>query len=712
VPVINNQKFSVFDERRRDNERGLLGWFKFNNLVSDISGNAGLASNAVGTAAPLVTYGDGVTGPSAIFTPVPAYVSLGNPSGWNLAFPGVTVCAWVKVPSTAGVQTIFGAWGGTTATDHLALWISAGQAYGAVGDGSTPESGFGAGSIATNQWTHIGFTWNASNRAYTIYINGAVVGTGTQTGNGIVTTSSANFLIGSQDTGGTRQLTGSVDDIRLYGVVLTTEEISAIYNKALAEQGAFQEGELPALRAAAVVPALSNARKGLVELGSWSISDDLPIIPRKRFISGKSFIPDNPPPSSNALEQQAAINSWATPDPLPTLASKVIQGVAAVSVPKTLQWLGVVLSAWLPLDASPVLARKLPPSLLAVRVDNPPTTTNALEQQAAINSWATPDPVPILASKFNPSLFAAALNPPNLRSWLSPVVASWQTTDPTPTLTLKLTPASVDAPPPLVRRDIPQVQPDALPTLSVKLVPQQVIVTSFPPFNLTWLPTVVSSWAAPDAQAPLAGKLNPAFESVPVNNPVFGKGYLSSQEQAIINWPPLPDPLPTLGAKIASLVPIVSSISANQTLDGLLQIATLVNYAPTYLPIGFGYVHTYTRKERKRIKKRFKELKNAQNVSPEEKAASLRALDSYLNIFSSPLSPAEEDAQAKGGLSLPAMQRALIPPDTSPVTSATVPLVPPSTTYANETDNASKDGFEWDDDGEEEELIQALLHIL
>ena len=49
-----------------------------------------------------------------------------------------------------------------------------------------------------------------------------------------------------------------------------------------------------------------------------------------------------------------------------------------------------------------------------------------------------------------------------------------------------------------------------------------------------------------------------------------------------------------------------ASVVGDQTLGGLTQTATAVNNSPTYIPIGFGYVHTYPEKKKRRAKKAIK----------------------------------------------------------------------------------------------------------
>src|SRR5258708_6475052 len=56
-----------------------------------------------------------------------------------------------------------------------------------------------------------------------------------------------------------------------------------------------------------------------------------------------------------------------------------------------------IIAAWAPLDPLPTLARKLPASFLAVRVDQPPRFSVAMA--AVATWWIPPDPIPILPKK-------------------------------------------------------------------------------------------------------------------------------------------------------------------------------------------------------------------------------------------------------------------------------------------------------------------------
>jgi len=140
-------------------------------------------------------------------------------------------------------------------------------------------------------------------------------------------------------------------------------------------------------------------------------------------------------------------------------------------------------------------------------------------------------------------------------------------------------------------------------------------------------------------------------------------------------------------------------LAAAQVLGSLTQIAELANFAPKYIPIGFGWVHTYSRKKRKKVKKQYKEAKKAPVVSPQEKAAALLVLQNYLNI----LNDAAPTVPTVGAMTLPQMQKALSTPQAEQqFKRELLKGLPP----------AILEHFEWDDDGEEEEIIQVLLHLL
>jgi hypothetical protein len=86
----------------------------------------------------------------------------------------------------------------------------------------------GATTLVTNQWQHISGTYDGTNM--TVYLNGVQDGQMAQTG-AIDYGTSEDLIFGSDGPAlNTESFTGLMDDIRIYGRCLSSNEIAAIYN--------------------------------------------------------------------------------------------------------------------------------------------------------------------------------------------------------------------------------------------------------------------------------------------------------------------------------------------------------------------------------------------------------------------------------------------------------------------------------------------------
>ncbi len=109
----------------------------------------------------------------------------------------------------------------------------------AIGDSSAPTVNFGTGDsgasdietiteLNLNEWTHVVASYNGSNTS--IYINGALDFVGTRTG--ALAYSTGDLEIGrNRDTppGQEGYFNGSIDNVRIWNITLTPEQISALY---------------------------------------------------------------------------------------------------------------------------------------------------------------------------------------------------------------------------------------------------------------------------------------------------------------------------------------------------------------------------------------------------------------------------------------------------------------------------------------------------
>ena len=81
-----------------------------------------------------------------------------------------------------------------------------------------------------NQWLHVVVVFDVTNRYIKVYKDGVMVSNNPISNPGDVQNSQANFIIGSYSYLGGSNLSGYLDDIRVYNRTLSAAEISALYN--------------------------------------------------------------------------------------------------------------------------------------------------------------------------------------------------------------------------------------------------------------------------------------------------------------------------------------------------------------------------------------------------------------------------------------------------------------------------------------------------
>jgi hypothetical protein len=133
-----------------------------------------------------------------------------------------TITAWIKPTSVAGTQTIFSK-GASASCFNYGMTLTAGllKARNTSNDRSL------AGTIVANQWQHVAIVF--TNAGAQGYINGVSVGSDASAG----TTScgDTNWIIGGRayNATTTENVSGQVDDIKIYQRALTATELAYLY---------------------------------------------------------------------------------------------------------------------------------------------------------------------------------------------------------------------------------------------------------------------------------------------------------------------------------------------------------------------------------------------------------------------------------------------------------------------------------------------------
>jgi hypothetical protein len=182
---------------------------------------------STGTAIGGVTYPTGKVGQAFSFNGSNAYISI--PDNNTLRPTSLTLEGWVWFSSIPSTGVIVSKTIGSAAFDSYLLWYQGGALHGMVGNATGP------GTIvdytwtpALNTWYHVAFASDATGQTETLYVDGAVVATASNT---TATGYDASpLLIGAEIENSTTQyfFPGFVDELTLYNRALSQSEIQTV----------------------------------------------------------------------------------------------------------------------------------------------------------------------------------------------------------------------------------------------------------------------------------------------------------------------------------------------------------------------------------------------------------------------------------------------------------------------------------------------------
>jgi hypothetical protein len=205
---------------------GLAAYFPFEESLRDASGN-GIVSTVNGT----LLYVPGRVGSNALYlaneanvlaspTAAANYVAVGSST---YIFPNrFSVSVWIcptKIVAATLIAFSTNA-GSASLTNSFTIFISSTTKVSSAISGVNSIAG---PTAVVNTWYHVVAIYNAG--SYTLYVDGTSYGSasGTFAQNG--------FMLGNQGTAATFPFAGYIDDLRIYNRLLTTSEITALYNQ-------------------------------------------------------------------------------------------------------------------------------------------------------------------------------------------------------------------------------------------------------------------------------------------------------------------------------------------------------------------------------------------------------------------------------------------------------------------------------------------------
>ncbi len=200
-----------------------IGHWKMNGDSTDSSVNGNNGADAS------MSYSAGKIGDAADFDGADSKISMGSPSIIdNIFSTGGTIAFWMNA-NTAGESdtgTLFN-------KGQYLLIMNSGTGslnFQQVFSGTNGNWTF---PINAGEYNHIAFVYDNSLTTNNpiVYVNGVlVIITKLATPTGVVTADDAGIMVIGNNTGATSTFDGQIDELRMYNKVLSTEEISAIYN--------------------------------------------------------------------------------------------------------------------------------------------------------------------------------------------------------------------------------------------------------------------------------------------------------------------------------------------------------------------------------------------------------------------------------------------------------------------------------------------------
>jgi hypothetical protein len=198
------------------NLTGLIIYFSFDNAIFDLYNLTSLSLTGS------FSYVTGRRGQAISLTNT-AGVAPTNYLSSSYVLPSVfTISLWFQTPNVSNGSMVFCANSNVSlANGSISIYFTGGNLFCAYSDVVNNATAF---AISANTWYHTVLTYNSGST--TLYVNGS------QSGNTITGTNSKNGFTfgGGRDTLTQYPFSGYIDDFRIYSRVLTSTEITAIYN--------------------------------------------------------------------------------------------------------------------------------------------------------------------------------------------------------------------------------------------------------------------------------------------------------------------------------------------------------------------------------------------------------------------------------------------------------------------------------------------------
>jgi hypothetical protein len=149
-------------------------------------------------------------------------VKVEQPKGFDFAPKSFSVSTWIYPRETRGQWHAILEYDRAGITrNRFGLWLDAeGHFHFRVGQ----DTWHSQQSLAPHQWCHLAAAFDAGARTMSLYVNGVLDGTAT-TRSGFATPYRATLVIGACGSAGDEFFNGLIDDVRVFKIALTAEEV-------------------------------------------------------------------------------------------------------------------------------------------------------------------------------------------------------------------------------------------------------------------------------------------------------------------------------------------------------------------------------------------------------------------------------------------------------------------------------------------------------
>lgn len=199
---------------------GIISWWPGDDNAEDIiGGNNGVLENGV-------TFAPGEVGQAFDFNGANQYVQI--PDSPSLRPTSLTLECWFNASNNANGNLISKP-AGSGYYDSYEIWFQGGSLNGLVGNTGGISIISYSFTPVPGVWTHAAYTFDDATQTHNLYVNGALVASGTV--NTHAGYDSHPVLIGAESDFNSLTLpwTGEIDEATIFGRALSSNEIAAIY---------------------------------------------------------------------------------------------------------------------------------------------------------------------------------------------------------------------------------------------------------------------------------------------------------------------------------------------------------------------------------------------------------------------------------------------------------------------------------------------------